>query len=210
MAKRAEVSALAMDPNHKVPVVLLRLEDDERFVPIWIGLMEASAILLAIEGVEVQRPMTHDLLCRVADTCGARVTRVEVNDLRDGTYFAELTVQAGDEVHVIDSRPSDAIAIALRTEAPIYVHDRVLDKIDVEDEPGLSDWSDPSASDSVDPNVPPKAGGEAPSPGAAAEGEQKPKGPRVIPTRPENLETDEDEMRKILEKLSPDDFKYKM
>jgi len=203
MAKRAEVSALAMDPNHKVPVVMLRLEDDDRFVPIWIGLMEASAILLAIEGVEVQRPMTHDLLCRVIDACGVRVTRVEVSDLRDGTYFAELTVQAGDEIHVIDSRPSDAIAIALRTEAPIYVHDRVLDKIDVEAEPERADDSD-------EPVVPQGEGTTAPSPEAAAGEDQKSAKPRAIPTLPGNLDVDEDEMRKILEKLSPDDFKYKM
>lgn len=203
MAKRAEVSALAMDPNHKVPVVMLRLEDDERFVPIWIGLMEASAILLAIEGVEVQRPMTHDLLCHVIDACGLRVTRVEVNDLRDGTYFAELTVQAGDEVHVIDSRPSDAIAIALRTEAPIYVHDRVLDKIDVEDEPERSN-------DPAEPVAPQGEGAMAPSPEAAAGGDQESAEPRAIPALPGNLDVDEDEMRKILEKLSPDDFKYKM
>jgi len=193
MAKRAEVSALAMDPNHKVPVVLLRLDDDERFVPIWIGLMEASAILLAIEGVEVQRPMTHDLLVRVMEATGVEVTRVEVNDLQDGTYFAELTVQAGGEQHVIDSRPSDAIAIALRTEAPIYVHDRVLEKIEVEDEE-KTDEEEAASAEAAEPEP------------AAEDGADE---PRPVPTLAGVLDADEDEMRKLLEQLSPDDFKYK-
>lgn len=192
MAKRAEVDALAMDPNHKVPVVLLRVEDDERFVPIWIGLMEASAIMLAIEGVEVERPMTHDLLCALLQTCGGVVTRVEVTDLRDGTYFAEVTVEAGGTVHVIDSRPSDAIAVALRVDAPIFVHDRVLAKVEVDEQPVIVE--DPDDAD-----------GEA----TAAETEEGAAEPRAIPALSEQLDTDEDEMRKILEQLSPDDFKYK-
>jgi len=133
MPIRAEISAVAMDPNHKVPVVLLKPENDERFVPIWIGMMEASAILVAMEDVESPRPMTHDLLCLLLSWAGASVERVEVVDLRDGTYFAELTVERDGMKETIDCRPSDAMAIALRTKAEIYIHERVLDKVQLDD-----------------------------------------------------------------------------
>ena len=194
MGKRAEVSAIAMDPNHKVPVVLLKIEDDERFIPIWIGLMEASAILVALEGTEVQRPMTHDLLCNIARVCGQVVKRIEVCDLRDGTYYAEMTVQDGDHVHVIDCRPSDAIAIALRTSAPIWVHDRVLDKVQIEDQPEVEEASE----DVIE------------APAAEEAEEEEGRTPQPAPAVVDGFDTDEEKMREILEDLSPDDFKYKM
>ncbi len=192
MSKPAQVSAVAMDPNHKVPVVLLKIEDDDRFVPIWIGLLEASAILVALDGVEVQRPMTHDLLCGMLSTCGASVTRVEVVDLREGTYYAELTLSIGDATTTVDARPSDALAIALRMDAPVFVHDRVLDKVQVED--GEMD----------------AAGEGVPRDGAEIEGL-----PTEDPVRPTTSigdvgAMDEEEMREMLEKLDPDDFKYRM
>ncbi len=192
MSKRAQVSAVAMDPTHKVPVVLLKIDGGDRIVPIWIGLLEASAILVAMEGVEVQRPMTHDLLCRVMATCGAVVERVEVTDLRDGTYYAEITVVIDGTSTTVDSRPSDALAIALRTEAPVFVHDRVLDKVQV-DEGEI------------------EAGGEGIPPDGAGE-EVVPVGEPVRPgtSLGDAGEMDEEQMREMLENLDPDDFKYRM
>lgn len=189
MAKRAQVSAVAMDPNHKVPVVLLKIEDEDRFIPIWVGLLEASAILVVIEGAEVPRPMTHDLLCNLLATVGAEVTRVEVTDLRDGTYFAELTVLTGEASTVIDARPSDALAVALRTDSEIWVNERVLDKVQV-DAAGEVEAA-PDGSEAT--GVPAVEEAVRPTPGVS-----------------EGAPMDDDEMRELLEKLDPDDFKYKM
>lgn len=133
--KRAEVSAVAMDPEHKVPVVLLKPEDDDRFIPIWVGLNEASAILVALEGAETKRPMTHDLMVDTITRCGVKVMQVEVCDLKDGTYFAEIHVKHAGRILHIDSRPSDAIAVALRAEAPIFIHERVLEQVQFVDDP---------------------------------------------------------------------------
>jgi uncharacterized protein len=131
----AEISAVAMDPNQKVPVVLVKPVDEDRFVPIWIGMMEASAILVAMEGVETPRPMTHDLLCTMLRTVGAEVHKVEICDLREGTFYAELFVEILGKLHRIDSRPSDALALALRMRAPIYLHERVLDQVAIDKAP---------------------------------------------------------------------------
>ncbi len=183
LLRRADVSAVAMDPNHKVPVVLLKPEDDDRFIPIWIGMAEASAILVALEGVEPARPMTHDLMHDVMRRCDVLVTRVEVVDLKDGTYFAEICVaHAGREMRV-DSRPSDALAIALRAEAPIYIHERVLERVQFVDDPGQGGEEEVEAAEAEDLQP------------AAAVAEEVPR--------------DEDEMRRMLEDLDPDDFKYR-
>ncbi len=150
--RRAEVSAVAMDPNHKVPVVLLKPEDDERFIPIWVGMNEASAILVAMEGVETNRPMTHDLMFDVLTRCGVTVTQVEVCDLKDGTYFAEICVKHAGRVLRIDSRPSDAIAVALRAEAPIFIHEHVLERVQFVEDPLTAadeEFTPPAVADGV-------------------------------------------------------------
>jgi len=116
------------------PIVLLREVGGSRFLPIWIGAGEATAIAFAIEGVEPQRPLTHDLLRTVVDALGASVHRVVVTELRDGIYFADLVFrrsEQGDEV-VVSSRPSDAIALAARTETPLFVDPAVLEEAGVE------------------------------------------------------------------------------
>ena len=116
------------------PIVLLREVGGSRFLPIWIGAGEATAIAFAIEGVEPQRPLTHDLLRTVVDVLGASVHRVVVTELRDGIYFADLVFrrsEQGDEV-VVSSRPSDAIALAARTETPLFVDPAVLEEAGVE------------------------------------------------------------------------------
>lgn len=115
-----------------VPILLLRESDGVRYLPIWIGPNEATAIALALQGVEPQRPMTHDLLVVLLESLGAEVVRVDVTELVEGTFFANLIMtQDGREV-TISARPSDAIAIAARTDSPIFADRDLLDVAGVE------------------------------------------------------------------------------
>lgn len=114
------------------PIVLLREAGGIRYLPIWIGATEATAIAFALEGVEPQRPLTHDLLRDVTAGLGATIDRVVVNDLREGIYYADLVlVRDGGEV-VVSARPSDAIALAARTEASLFASEEVLEEAGVE------------------------------------------------------------------------------
>lgn len=114
------------------PIVLLREVGGERYLPIWIGAVEATAIAFALEGVEPQRPLTHDLLKDLTDGLGARVERVVVNDLREGIYYADLVLAVNGSEIVVSARPSDAIALAARTEASLFATMEVLDEAGVE------------------------------------------------------------------------------
>lgn len=114
------------------PIVLLRESGGTRFLPIWIGAGEATAIAFALEGVEPQRPLTHDLLKLSLEALGARVDRVVVTSLQDGIYFADLVLAVEEREVTVSSRPSDAIALAARTESPIFVQPTVLDEAGVE------------------------------------------------------------------------------
>ncbi len=116
----------------QTPILLLREQGGSRFLPIWIGTNEATAIALALEGVEPQRPMTHDLLKIVTEQLGATVDRVVVTELSDGTYFADLVMSKNGEELTISSRPSDAIALAARTSSPVFAARAVLDEAGVE------------------------------------------------------------------------------
>ena len=127
MAIRMVVAGLAVDPGSKAPMVVLKEEGGDRAFPIWIGLMEASAIAAKLEETKVPRPMTHDLLAALIDSLGGRVDRIVVSELRGNTFYALLHIDRGGEELVVDARPSDAIALALRTDAPIFVEQQVLD-----------------------------------------------------------------------------------
>ena len=123
---------VSFEPIGKQPIVLLKTVDDERFLPIWIGHPEAAAILMKLQGASPPRPMTHDLLTDVVAELKGEVVRVTVTELRENTYFARITiVQDGREVE-IDSRPSDAIALAVRCEAQIFAADEVVDESGIE------------------------------------------------------------------------------
>jgi len=122
------IKGLMLDPVSNSPIVVLKDEDEKFFLPIWVGIFEANAIALQLENVTTPRPMTHDLLRNLISELDARVTRVVINDLRDSTFFAQIRVIAGQRTMEIDARPSDAIALALRTEAPIFVAQSVLDQ----------------------------------------------------------------------------------
>ncbi|HEX9977769.1 MAG: bifunctional nuclease family protein [Actinomycetota bacterium] len=127
-----ELVGVRIELPTNTPIVLLREVGGSRFLPIWIGAAEATAIAFALEGVEPQRPMTHDLLKTATEALGAAVDRVLVTEFRDGIYYADLVlVRDGHEI-VVSSRPSDAIALAARTGAPISVRPAVLDEAGVE------------------------------------------------------------------------------
>src|SRR5688572_2718975 len=122
------IKGLMLDPVSNSPIVVLKDEDDKFFLPIWVGIFEANAIALQLENVTTPRPMTHDLLRNMIAELNAQVTRIVINDLRDSTFFARIGLTAGGRSLELDARPSDAIALALRTEAPIFVAQSVLEQ----------------------------------------------------------------------------------
>jgi uncharacterized protein len=161
------VGGLTLDPATKTPIVVLRDPDNKLNLPIWIGLLEATAIATELEGIKMARPMTHDLLRNMIGELGATVERIEITDLRENTYYALIHLRIDGSERTIDSRPSDAISLALRSKSPIYVAKRVLEASSILQQA--------------------EEGGE------------------------QNLSNvSRDKWSEILEKMTPDDFKYKM
>ena len=165
------VAALTLDPTTKTPIVLLKDPDNKLNLPIWIGLLEAGSIATELEGIKSQRPMTHDLLRNMLGELGGTVEAIELTELRDNTYYAQIQVKTREgRALAIDSRPSDAISLALRTKSPIYVAKKVLE-ISSELQQANAETNE----------------------------------------RDQNLSSvSRDKWGEILEKMSPDDFKYKM
>jgi bifunctional DNase/RNase len=120
------VHGLTLDPLTNMPIIILRDKDNQRALPIWIGVFEANAILLELEKINTPRPMTHDLLKIMIEQFKGKVSRIVVNDLKDSTFYANIEITLDQAQIVIDSRPSDAIALALRTNAPIFVSEKVI------------------------------------------------------------------------------------
>jgi len=126
------IYGVSFDLVGKQPIVLLKTADGNKFLPIWIGHPEAAAILMKLQSATTPRPMTHDLVTDMLEQLGAQVVRITVTELRENTFFAQITVQQdGSEVD-IDSRPSDAIALAIRADAPIYAADDVIEESAIE------------------------------------------------------------------------------
>jgi bifunctional DNase/RNase len=163
------VGGLTLDPVTKTPIVILKDTENKLNLPIWIGLLEATAMATEIEGIKMARPMTHDLLKTVLGEVGCSVESIEITDLKENTYFAAVNLNYSGRQMVIDSRPSDAIALALRTKSPIYVAKAVLEASSVLQQ---SEEGKDTAVENVS-NVSKEKWGE------------------------------------ILEKMGPDDFKYK-
>ena len=128
MSIRMDVKALIVDPIANMPVVILRDSEEKNFLPIWVGVFEANAIALQMEGVTTPRPMTHDLLKNLITQIEGDVVRVVINNLHENTFYAQIHLRLADRDLTIDSRPSDAIALALRTDAPVFVEEDVLTK----------------------------------------------------------------------------------
>ncbi len=161
------VGGLTLDPVTKTPIVILKDSENKLNLPIWIGLLEATAMATELEGIKMARPMTHDLLRNVLGELGATVEAIEVIDLRENTYYALVHLEVDGRKVAIDSRPSDAISLALRTKSPIYVAKKVLESSSV-----LQQMED---------------------------------------DKEQNLSNvSRDKWAEILEKMAPDDFKYKM
>jgi len=184
------VGGLMLDPNTQTPVVVLKDESGEIILPIWIGIAEATSIASVIKQLTMARPLTHDLMRDIFQELAVKVERVVITELKDSTYFAELVLSVGEKALIFDSRPSDAIAIALRAAAPIYVTQQVLDQAKV----AFS-----------------AAGGshtEANLEGAEGEESDEHEGPASITKDLKSI--DKDKWSEILNNLDPDDFKYKM
>lgn len=139
MEKEVKIRGLLIDPTTNSPVVLLKDVSSDLMLPIWVGPYEANSIASEIEKLASQRPMTHDLLRNVIRQMGGEVSRVVVTDLRDSTFFAVIEILANGDTILIDSRPSDAIALALRVDCPIFVKESVLESSRVD---GISQVAD--------------------------------------------------------------------
>lgn len=163
------VGGLTLDPVTKTPIVILKDTENKLNLPIWIGLLEATAMATEIEGIKMARPMTHDLLKTLLGEVGCSVESIEITDLKENTYYAAVNLTFSGRQLVLDSRPSDAIALALRTKSPIYVAKAVLEASSVLQ---LSEEGKDTTVENVS-NVSKEKWGE------------------------------------ILEKMGPDDFKYK-
>lgn len=179
-----EVNGLTVDKATNTPIVVLKEKGGERLLPIWIGLVEAQSIALEIEKVARTRPMTHDLLKHCVEALGGEIMSVEVVGLVENTFHASVVVKKGDDVHRIDARPSDAIALALRTGAPIRCAAELI-----RDEP-------------LQPQPPGDEDDTVEAPPTQLEADLS--GPKLI------VEADSD-LKQMLEKLEPEDFgKYEM
>jgi bifunctional DNase/RNase len=180
------VGGLMLDPNTQAPVVVLKDESGDVILPIWIGVAEATSIASAIKQLAMARPLTHDLAMNMLQELGARVERVVITELKDSTYFAELVVSVGEKAMIFDSRPSDAIAMALRASAPIYVTPQVLQQAKV-------------------------TFGQTSAEGAAESGEGQEGAAEPPSPSDKNFATvDKSKWTELLDNLDPDDFKYKM
>ncbi len=123
-----KVRGLALDPLSQMPIIILRDEEDKRSLPIWVGVFEANAIALELEKISPPRPMTHDLIKNILESLDAQVTKIVVSDLKENTFFAVIHLRVTGTEITVDARPSDAIALALRVSAPIYVDEEVVRK----------------------------------------------------------------------------------
>jgi len=121
------IKGLMVDPITNMPIIILRDSEGQKFLPIWVGIFEANAIALQIENIGTPRPMTHDLLKNIITDLKASVEKVVVCDLKDNTFYALVYLVTSGDTIAIDARPSDAIALALRARAPIFVEDTVID-----------------------------------------------------------------------------------
>ena len=128
MLHKVSIAGLTMDPASNTPIIILKSEENDQAIPIWIGLLEATSIASALQNIKYERPMTHDLFKNFTERLGISITKIEVCDLKDNTFFAKIYFISKDGNFEMDARPSDAIALALRYEAPIFVADEVMQK----------------------------------------------------------------------------------
>ena len=145
MVREMKISGLTMDPHTNTPIVVLKDPKSDVSVPIWIGLLEATAIATELEQVQFARPMTHDLIKNIMNHLEVKVDRIEVCDLRDNTFYAWIYLNVNGKETKIDARPSDALAIALRANARIYVDEKVIEKSSKVETEGKAEIKDDEA-----------------------------------------------------------------
>lgn len=131
-----EVHGVNLDMLTNQPVIILKESSTNRYLPIWIGQFEATAILMEVQGIKPARPLTHDLLKTVIDSLSAQITRIVINDLKDGTFYAQIHMTSNSNSMQIDARPSDAIALAVRASVPIFADQNVLEQAAITNEAG--------------------------------------------------------------------------
>ncbi len=131
MLHKMTIGGLAMDPSSNAPILILNSVDEEFSIPIWIGLLEAASIASVLQNISFDRPMTHDLFKNFIKTVNTNVTKIEVCDLKDNTFYAKIYCISKDGEFILDARPSDAIALALRLKAEIFVDDSVVESLKV-------------------------------------------------------------------------------
>ncbi len=183
------VGGLVLDPGTQAPIVVLKDEQNQFCLPIWIGMAEATSIATILKDIKLARPMTHDLMYEAMQQANMTVQRVMITELKEATYFADLVLSHGDRVIILDSRPSDAIAMALRASAPIFVSKDVLEqaKVAVVTDPASLEEKKDKVGGSVEEMV--------------LEKNADHKDFNTI---------DKNKWNEILTDLDPDDFKYKM
>jgi len=140
MSVQMNIKGLMIDPVSQMPIVILKDASGDQVLPIWVGIFEANAIAIQLEKILSPRPMTHDLLRQTIEHLGAKIERIVITDFRESTFFAALLLERDGEKIEVDSRPSDAMALALRCDAPIFVEESVLQK---SSQPGDSDSMEP-------------------------------------------------------------------
>ncbi len=128
MLRKVTIAGLTMDPASNTPIIILKTEEDDQAIPIWIGLLEATSIASAIQNIKYERPMTHDLFKNFVEQLGMSIEKIEVCDLKDNTFYARVHFHSKEHSFNMDARPSDAIALALRFNAPIFVDDSVIER----------------------------------------------------------------------------------
>ncbi len=205
------VGGLMVDPNTQAPVVVLKDETEEVVLPIWIGVPEATSIASALKQVQMSRPLTHDLMKGVFDQVGIEIRRVVIHDLKDSTYFAELIVTLGDKVMVLDSRPSDALALAIRASAPIFVLTKVLEEAKVLFSSGTASGTEQAEEQSEGAS---EAVEDTGSTHAQAADDSNPdlNSPKCVDSFDKVQDfrvVDKEKWKDLLEDLDPDDFKYR-
>lgn len=128
MLHKVNIAGMTMDPTSNTPIIILKSQESDQAIPIWIGLLEATSIASALQDIKFDRPMTHDLFKNFMENLGIQVARIEVCDLKENTFYARIYFHSKEREFNMDARPSDAIAIALRFDAPIYVDEKVIEK----------------------------------------------------------------------------------
>jgi uncharacterized protein len=131
MLHEMTIGGLAMDPSTNAPILILNSVNEDFSIPIWIGILEAASIASVLQNIAFERPMTHDLFKNFIEKVNIKITRIEVCDLKDNTFYAKIYCQSSEHDFILDSRPSDAIALALRFKATIYVDDKVVENLKV-------------------------------------------------------------------------------